>query len=254
MPVDGVEDDHAAGRSERTRQSKNRDPRESARLTRRRRSMLTLTLGTPSRRPLNLLCLGAHCDDIEIGCGAALLRLAGERAIDVTWVVLCSTPMRAREVRTSAAQFLRHARSRRLLIEGFRDGFLPATWGEAKEQFERLKDLPSPDIVFTHERDDRHQDHRLVNELTWNTFRDHLILEYEIPKYDGRGGQPNFYIPAAASIARRKSRLLCSAYKSQRSKAWFREETFQGLMRLRGIECNAEQGYAEAFYSRKTCI
>ena len=216
--------------------------------------MLTLAFRGPPRRPLNLLCVGAHCDDIEIGCGAALMRLARDRPIHVTWVVLCSTPERAREVKASATLFLRGTKTRRLLIEKFRDGFLPASWAEVKEHFERLKALTSPDIIFTHERDDRHQDHRIVNELTWNTFRDHFILEYEIPKYDGMSGQPNFYVPAAASIARRKSRILCAAYKSQQSRAWFSEETFQGLMRLRGIECNADEGYAEAFYCRKIRI
>jgi len=137
------------------------------------------------RKPLELLCIGAHCDDIEIGCGATLLRLAGERPVSVTWVILASTRAREAEARRSAAAFLRAARRSDLRCAGFRDGFLPAQWAEAKEFFETLKNLPRPDLVFTHERGDLHQDHRVANELTWNTFRDHLILEFEIPKFDG---------------------------------------------------------------------
>jgi|SRR5579871_5295730 len=213
--------------------------------------MLPLAFGLPARRPLHVLCLGAHCDDIEIGCGAALMRLAGERRIEVTWMVLCSTPQRARELKASAARFLRDARRRQLIVHAFRDGFLPADWKEAKERFEALKALPRPDLICTHERSDRHQDHRIVSELTWNTFRDHLILEYEIPKWDGMVGEPNFYVPSTAALARRKWQVLCTAYKSQLSKPWFTPNTFEGLMRLRGVECNAAEGYAEAFYARK---
>ena len=157
--------------------------------------MLPLTLDLPRRRRLEILCLGAHCDDIEIGCGATLMRLADERPVAVSWVILSSTSARAAEARRSAALFLRRARARDLQLEGFRDGFLPAQWKEVKECFEGLKRLRRPDLIFTHERDDRHQDHRIVCELTWNTFRDHLILEYEVPKYDGGIGQPNLYVP-----------------------------------------------------------
>src|SRR5262245_13101731 len=137
--------------------------------------MLSLPMLANSRRALRLLCLGAHCDDIEIGCGAATLRWASERALDVTWVVLCSSPARAAETRRSAARFLRHARRSEVRVESFRDGYLPAQWAQAKDVFESLKRLPRPDLILTHERDDRHQDHRLVCELTWNTFRDHTI-------------------------------------------------------------------------------
>lgn len=154
--------------------------------------MLSLKLDLGRRRTLEVLCLGAHCDDIEIGCGATLMRLAGEQLVRITWVIMCSTPLRAAEARKSAALFLRHARARRIQIERFRDGFLPAQWNEVKECFEGLKRLARPDLIFTHERDDRHQDHRVVCELTWNTFRDHLILEYEIPKYDGGLGSRTF--------------------------------------------------------------
>lgn len=213
--------------------------------------MLNLTLAGNLRKPLQVLCIGAHCDDIEIGCGATLMRLADERPVSATWVVLTSTPQRAAETRRSAALVLRSARRRHLQIAPFDDGFLPAQWREVKEYFETLKGLPRPDVVFTHVREDLHQDHRLASELTWNTFRDHLILEFEIPKFDGGLTQPNLYFPASRAMVARKCRQLHSAYKSQNGKAWFDEEIFRGLMRLRGIECNAPDGYAEAFHARK---
>jgi LmbE family N-acetylglucosaminyl deacetylase len=207
-----------------------------------------------SSKPLRVLCLGAHCDDIEIGCGAALLRLTGERPVDVTWAVLCSTPPRAAEVHKSASRFLRKARVYEVLVEALRDGYLPAQWAQAKDTFESLKRLPRPDLIFTHEGGDRHQDHRVVCELTWNTFRDHTILEYEVPKYDGGLGQPNFFVPVSRVTARRKANLLLTSYPSQRSKRWFDEETFLALMRLRGVECNATPGYAEAFHAHKVVM
>jgi LmbE family N-acetylglucosaminyl deacetylase len=205
-------------------------------------------------KALQVLCIGAHCDDIEIGCGATLLRLAAERPIAVTWAVLCSTSERAEEAKASAARFLRSARRINLRIESLRDGYLPAQWATAKDIFEALKRLPRPDLIFTHERDDRHQDHRVVCELTWNTFRDHTILEYEIPKFDGGLGQPNLYVPVTRAIARRKAGHLLASYQSQSRKQWFSEETFLALMRLRGLECNASHGYAEAFHARKVVL
>lgn len=206
------------------------------------------------RKALRVLCLGAHCDDIEIGCGATLLRLAGERSVDVTWVTLCSTPLRAAEARASAARFLRTARHHEVRIESLSDGYLPAHWAQAKDSVESLKRVPRPDLIFTHERDDRHQDHRILSELTWNTFRDHTVLEYEIPKFDGGLGQPNLFVPVTRAVAQRKARLLLASYRSQRGKSWFSEDTFLALMRLRGVECNAEQGYAEAFHARKVVL
>ncbi len=206
------------------------------------------------RRTFEILCVGAHCDDIEIGCGATLMRLANEQPVRVTWVVLCSTSVRAFEVRKSATMFLRRTKAHRLQLHSFRDGFLPAQWEKVKECFEELKRLPCPDLIFTHERDDRHQDHRVASELTWNTFRDHLIFEYEIPKFDGGLGQPNLYVPVSTALAERKSRQLLSAYRSQASKSWFSAETFRGMMRLRGVESNAEAGFAEAFHARKVVI
>jgi LmbE family N-acetylglucosaminyl deacetylase len=206
------------------------------------------------RGTLKVLCLGAHCDDIEIGCGATLLRLCSERRLDVTWVVLSSTPRRAAETRASAVRFLRNARSVELRIESLRDGYLPAHWAQAKDIIESLKKLPRPDIIFTHERDDRHQDHRVVSDLTWNAFRDHTILEYEILKYDGGLGQPNLFVPVTPSMADRKIRNLRAAYASQKGKNWFAEDAFLALMRLRGIECNAALGLAEAFHVRKIVL
>ena len=216
--------------------------------------MLDLLLPGSRRGTLEVLCIGAHCDDIEIGCGATLMRLTGERRLSVTWVVLSSTPARAAETRRAAPAFLRGARRHEVRFTAFQDGFLPGRWAEVKAHFETLKKLPRPDLIFTHEAKDLHQDHRIACELTWNTFRDHLILEYEIPKYDGGLSQPNLYVPATRRIVNRKCSELRRAYVSQRSKRWFGEDTFRGLMCLRGLECNAREGYAEAFHARKLRI
>jgi len=216
--------------------------------------MLTLSLEPRGKRPLEVLCIGAHCDDIEIGSGAALMRLAGERPLNVTWAILCSDATREREARRSAQLFLRQTRMNRLLIESFRDGFLPAQWAGVKERFEALKQLPRPDLIFTHERDDRHQDHRIACELTWNTFRDHVILEYEIPKFDGGLNQPNLYIPVDAKLVERKWRQLARAYRTQAGRPWFTEELLRGMMAVRGVECRAPSGFAEAFYARKLTL
>jgi len=213
--------------------------------------MLELALKSGRGKVLEVLCIGAHCDDIEIGCGATLMRLAGEHALSVSWIVLTSTPARAAEVRRSAAYVLRRARRSNVQIASFKDGYLPAQWADAKTYFESLKRLPRPDVIFTHERDDRHQDHRVANELTWNTFRNHLVFEFEIPKFDGGLTQPNLYVPVSRKIAERKFTQLHRAYVSQRGKSWFAEETLRGLMRLRGLECNAPGGYAEAFHAPK---
>jgi len=211
-------------------------------------------LHAPRGRTLRVLAIGAHCDDIEIGCGATLLRLTGGHDVEVSWFVLCSTAARAAECRASAARFLRGARRRAVAVESFRDGYLPAQWAAVKDRFEALKREVRPDLIFTHERDDRHQDHRIACELTWNTFRDHTILEYEIPKYDGGLGQPNLYVPVSRAIARRKAANLLASYPSQKAKHWFSEETFTALMHLRGLECNAPQGRAEAFHAHKLVI
>ena len=207
-----------------------------------------------SSKTLRVLCIGAHCDDIEIGCGATLLRLASERPLDVTWLVLCSTPPRAAEARSSAVAFLKKARKRTVKIEAFRDGYLPAQWAQVKESFELLASAEDPDLIFTHDLHDRHQDHRVVSELTWNTFRDHVILEYEIPKYESALGLPNLYVPVSSPVAERKARYLLDAYVTQKAKHWFSRETFLSLMQLRGIECNARSGVAEAFHARKLVV
>jgi len=214
--------------------------------------MLALNLPQNTTTLFKVLCLGSHSDDIEIGCGGTILHLlAGGLKIDVTWVVLASNADREREARNSAALFLDRAERKDVIVKSFRDGFFPFEGAKIKNCFERELKAISPDLVFTHNRKDAHQDHRLVAELTWNTFRNQLILEYEIPKYDGDLGQPNFFVPLDREICENKIRYLMEVFETQRSKAWFARETFLGLMRLRGMECASPSGYAEAFYCRK---
>ncbi len=202
--------------------------------------------------PLRVLCLGAHCDDIEIGCGGTLLALCElGRPVEMTWVVFSSTAQRAEETRSAANRFLALSSQSRVEIFAYRDGFLPHHRAEVKDRFEELGREMNPHVVFTHFRHDLHQDHKMVNELTWNTFRDHLILEYEIPKYDGDMGVPNVFFPLEKSTVDRKTAFLMESYVTQAGKGWFEEETFRSLMRLRGMECRAESRYAEAFYGRK---
>ena len=201
---------------------------------------------------LRVMALGAHADDIEIGCGGFILELLRSyRSIDVHWVVFSAHGRRELEARQSAGLFLRGARRKQVTIARFRDGFFPYEGAAIKEALEQLKRGPSPDLVLTHYRDDRHQDHRVVSDLAWNTFRDHLVLEYEIPKYDGDLGVPNCFVPLRRQTCLRKVKLLHQAFATQRGKHWFSVETFTGLMRLRGMECRAPDGYAEAFYARK---
>ena len=217
--------------------------------------MLPLIAGAARGRRLTVLCLGAHADDIEIGCGGTLLEiLAAHRRVELQWVVFAAEGERAREARRSASRLLRSAARAHVQIESFRDGFLPFDGMRVKEVFEALKAGPPPDLIFTHYRDDRHQDHRLVSDLTWNTFRDHMVLEYEVPKYDGDLGQPNVFVPLGERARRAKLRLLMSAFPSQAGKRWFTATTFDGLMRLRGVECASASGYAEAFHGRKLSL
>jgi len=199
-----------------------------------------------------ILLIGAHCDDIEIGCGATVLSLV-ERYPHAAfhWVVLSSNEARAEEARRAATEFLRGADRVDVTIESFRDGFLPYEGGKVKDCFELLKARIQPDLIFTHYRDDAHQDHRLACELTWNTFRDHFILEYEVPKYDGDLGSPNVFVDAPEPAVREKIRILEDCYGSQHGRTWFDERTFRALLRLRGVEANAPSGLAEAFYCRK---
>ena len=207
------------------------------------------------QRPLRVLCVGAHSDDIEIGCGATLLRLMGRRPRpEFRWVVWSAAGQREREAKRGARKFLGPASADAFRVHAFRDGYFPAQFTEIKNAFESLGREFRPDIVFTHTRNDRHQDHRVVSDLTWNTFRNQLILEYEIPKWDGDLGRPNFYVPVNPTTARRKTRALMSIFGTQRAKDWFSEETFLGLMRLRGMECRAADRHAEAFYARKTTL
>jgi LmbE family N-acetylglucosaminyl deacetylase len=213
----------------------------------------SLNLAFDAASSLNVLCLGAHSDDIEIGCGGTILRLAKQFPNCVFhWVVFGAQGTRATEARRGASLFAGNA-VRGPLLKEFRDGFMPFAGAEVKAAFEELKSV-SPDLVFTPNRGDAHQDHRLIGELAWNTFRDHLILEYEIPKYDGDLGQPAVFVPLESDLCEKKVRYIMEAFESQREKRWFREDTFLSLMRLRGMECNAESGYAEAFYCRKLVI
>ncbi len=201
---------------------------------------------------LRVLALGAHCDDIEIGCGGTLLRLIAEREdVSVRWVAFCSTAVRAPEGRASAAAFLHGAAGSEVTIHDHRDGFLPEAWAEVKDRFEELKKSFAPDVIFTHYRHDLHQDHRIVSDLTWNTWRNHLILEYEIPKFDGDLGVPNLFAPLSRATLERKIALLVEHFPSQREKAWFQPDLFRALPRLRGMECVAPEGLAEAFHCRK---
>jgi LmbE family N-acetylglucosaminyl deacetylase len=205
--------------------------------------------------PLSILCLGAHSDDIEIGTGATLLSLVAHGIrLDVHWCVLSGAGERDREARASAADFLSAAQGAYVDVMSFEDGFFPEQGEKIKRWFEDLKTRADPDLIFTHRRDDAHQDHRLVCRLTWNTFRDHNILEYEIPKWDGDLGQPNLYMPISADVMKRKVDLLMAHFGSQRSKRWFDTETFFGLARLRGMECRAPERYAEAFFGRKLVL
>jgi LmbE family N-acetylglucosaminyl deacetylase len=199
-----------------------------------------------------ILCLGAHCDDIEIGCGGTLLKLIENyKNIILYWVVFTSNEQRVQEATASANLFLKEVKAKKIIIKNFRDGFLPFQGIEVKEYFEQLKQEFSPDIVFTHYRNDCHQDHSLISDLTWNTFRNHLILEYEIPKYDGDLGIPNFFVQLDEAFCRRKIQYILDAFKTQNHKQWFTEETFRSILRIRGIESNAPSKYAEAFYCRK---
>lgn len=216
--------------------------------------MLPLSLGEGTDRPLTVLLLGAHPDDIEIGCAGTLLTLLDLiPEVHVHWVVLTGDATRAAEAKRSAGRLLRRARSRDVRLHSFRDGYLPHEGAAVKDVFEKMKGL-DPDLIFTHFRHDLHQDHRLVCELTWNTFRAHTILEYEVPKYDGDLGQPNVFVPLSGRVRRRKLEVLMSAFPSQAGKPWYTESTFEGLMRLRGIECAAPDGYAEAFHGRKLVL
>lgn len=212
-----------------------------------------LSLALPDR-PLRVLCLGAHPDDIEIGAGGTILSLAADgRLAEAWWVVLTGSGERTAEGREAAARFADPVRPV-VRIEDLRDGYLPAEWGQAKDLLEAVGRDVDPDLVLTHRADDAHQDHRVVSELTTTVFRDHLVLEYEIPKWDGDLGRPNVYLPLPAAIMERKVELLRSCFASQAGRDWFDDDTFRALARLRGVECRAPEGYAEAFVGRKIVL
>jgi len=201
---------------------------------------------------LKLLCIGAHSDDIEIGCGGTVVRLLEENPnTEVHWVVVGAMGQRANEAVESANLFLANAKRKEIVIKQFRDGFFPYSGSDIKDFFEKLKGECSPDLILTHYRGDLHQDHRLVSELTWNTFRNHLILEYEIPKYDGDIGTPNFFVHLSDAVCRKKIQNILRCFKSQRDKSWFSEDIFLSILRIRGLESNAPNRYAEGYYCRK---
>ena len=217
--------------------------------------MMKFEFSGKHERPLKILCIGAHSDDIEIGCGGTVLRLLSEyQNVEVHWLVLGSSGQRDGEALCGANKFLAGTRSNEIIIKNFRDGFFPYIGAEIKEFFEDLKKIVSPDIIFTHHRNDLHQDHRLVCELTWNTFRDHLILEYEVMKYDGDIGNPNFFVHLDENTSRIKVKWILETFKSQAHHQWFSGDSFLALLRLRGIESCAPGNYAEGFYCRKVVM
>lgn len=206
-------------------------------------------------RPLELLLIGAHADDIEIGCGGTILHWAREGRISgATWLILSGNEIRAEEAGSSALMFLAETPSPRVQQEHFRDGYFPYEGARLKDVFEEIKKTVVPDIILTHDRADRHQDHRVISELTSQTFRDHLLLEYEIPKFDGELGRPNVYVELPAWALADKARLLVDGFPSQRDRHWFTEETFTSLARLRNVECRGASGFAEAFICRKMLL
>jgi LmbE family N-acetylglucosaminyl deacetylase len=211
-----------------------------------------LSFVRPNTSTFKLLCLGAHSDDIEIGCGGTILRLLKEyKNVDVCWVVFGASGQRAAEATESAGLFLENAKEANITIKDFDDAFFPSAGKEIKCNFEELKKTFFPDLIFTHFRHDLHQDHRLISDLTWNTFRDHLILEYEVVKYDGDLGNPNLFVHLTDRVCRRKIELIRNCFRTQGCKHWFADDTFLSIMRIRGIESNAPENYAEGFYCRK---
>lgn len=217
--------------------------------------MLNIALQKSTDTPIRILCLGAHCDDIEIGAGGAILKLLEQyRRASVHWVVFSSDDQRAEEARQSASLFLRGAESQTVIIKKFRNSFFPYIGADIKTYLEELKQDFTPDVVLTHYGKDFHQDHRVISELTWNSYRDHLILEYEIPKYDGDLSAPNSFVHLDETIARKKVGIIMESFRSQRGKHWFDEQTFLALLRLRGMESNSPGKYAEGFYCRKVVL
>ena len=217
--------------------------------------MLSLAPKKGKATGYTILCLGAHCDDIEIGCGGTIIKWFKEhKDTTVHWIVFSRDEIRQGEARKSARLFLRGAKGKRVVIKDFRNGFFPYIGAEIKKYFEQLKNEVNPDIIFTHFRNDLHQDHRVLSDLTWNTFRNHLILEYEIPKYDGDLSSPNFFVPLSDEICRKKVDIITSIFATQKNKHWFTEDIFRASLRLRGMEACSETGFAEGFYCRKVSL
>jgi LmbE family N-acetylglucosaminyl deacetylase len=213
--------------------------------------MLQVSLGSVRR----ILCLGAHSDDIEIGAGGTLLKLAEQISdLEICWVVFSAPGARAEEARQSADDFLAGVARKNIKIGSFRESYFPSEWPSIKDWFEKIKAEIEPDIVFTHYRDDRHQDHRVLSDLAWNTFRNHLIFEYEILKYDGDLGRPNVFMPLSERLCTRKIELLLKHFKTQATKHWFTSDTFEAMHRIRGVEGASSTGRAEAFYCRKLVL
>jgi LmbE family N-acetylglucosaminyl deacetylase len=216
--------------------------------------MLNLNLFGSETPSAEILCLGAHSDDIEIGCGGTILRLLKVHPqLRFHWVVFSAAGARGQEAAKGAELFAAGC-EKKLILKEFRDGFMPYDGAALKDCFEQLKMQVNPDLIFTHWQGDAHQDHRLISELTWNTFRNHLILEYEIPKYDGDLGRPQLFVPLDAAVPQQKVNYLLECFRSQQAKPWFDEALFMGLMRIRGMESNAPSGYAEAFHLRKVVV
>lgn len=218
--------------------------------------MITIDFKKDPAASLKVLCMGAHSDDIEIGCGGTILKLVEQYGgnIEIVWVVFSAHGDREQEARKSAEAFLHGVPSKKIILLKHRDGFMPYTAIEVKESMEAVKKDFSPDIVFTHFREDRHQDHRLLSDLTWNTFRNHLILEYEIPKYDGDFGSPNFFVSLTEKLCAHKNSLIIEHFQTQREKHWLTDETLISILRLRGIESGRSARYAEGFYCRKITL
>jgi LmbE family N-acetylglucosaminyl deacetylase len=214
--------------------------------------MMKITFDTDNNQPIKILCLGAHSDDLEIGCGGTLLELLKKYPnLEIYWVVFSSNTTRANEAISSANDLLGEIPARTIVTKEFQESYFPYIGKEIKDYFEELKKQFAPNLIFTHRRDDMHQDHRLVSELTWNTYRNHLILEYEIPKYEGDLGSPNLYVHLDQETCNRKVQLILQHFKSQTTRQWFSRDTFRSILNLRGVESNSPSGYAEGFYCRK---
>lgn len=217
--------------------------------------MIGLDFGVPPDQPLRLFCLGAHSDDIEIGCGGTIRRLVNRPGgLECRWMVFSGTPERAEEARRAAADLLDGALAASIDVLDFRESYFPYDGAAVKDAVQDAARAFTPHVVLTHYRDDRHQDHRVLSDLAWNAFRDSLVLEYEIPKWDGDMGRPNVYVPIGPDDAQRKITTIMERFATQGSKAWFDEETFWALLRIRGMECNSPSRFAEAFYGRKVLL